>query len=71
MIKGAGESRLFKRLLDSLDLVNFKAPLHTAIIAFSGTSTAGLIGAALMLLLGRPYEALLNGVRNMLGLPPI
>lgn len=74
-MKRAGESRISQLLWDSMALVSFQVPLYAAIIAFSGASGSGLIqgtlGAALMmLLLGRPYGAFLNGVRKLFGLPP-
>jgi hypothetical protein len=58
----------------SIALVSFQVPIYAAIIAFSGASGAGLVrgtlGAALMMLcLGRPYGAFLNGVRKLFGLP--
>lgn len=75
LMKRAGESRISQLLWDSMALVSFQVPLYAAIIAFSGASGSGLIqgtlGAALMmLLLGRPYGAFLNGVRKLFGLPP-
>ncbi|WP_028694828.1 L-alanine exporter AlaE [Pseudomonas cremoricolorata] len=71
----SGTGRLSKLLWDSLALVSFQVPIYAAIIAFSGASAEGLVkgvvGAALiMLLLGRPYGAFLNGVRRLFGLPP-
>lgn len=71
----AGESRVSKLLWDSLALVSFQVPLYAAIIAFSGASGSGLVrgtlgAAVMMLLLGRPYGAFLNGVRKLFGLPP-
>ncbi|WP_241029861.1 MULTISPECIES: L-alanine exporter AlaE [Citrobacter] len=75
LMKRAGESRISQLLWDSMALVSFQVPLYAAIIAFSGASGSGLIqgtlGAALMmLLLGRPYGAFLNGIRKLFGLPP-
>lgn len=75
LMKRSGESRISQLLWDSMALVSFQVPLYAAIIAFSGASGSGLIqgtlGAALMmLLLGRPYGAFLNGVRKLFGLPP-
>jgi hypothetical protein len=70
--RGGQLSRLF---WDSVALVSFQTPIYAAIIAVSGASGAGLlrgvIGAtAMMLALGRPYGAFLNGVRRLFGLPP-
>lgn len=75
LMKRAGEGRISQLLWDSMALVSFQVPVYAAIIAFSGASGSGLIqgtlGAALMmLLLGRPYGAFLNGVRKLFGLPP-
>ena len=75
VMQHAGSSRLAKLLWDSVALVSFQVPIYAAIIAFSGASGSGLVrgtlGATLMmLLLGRPYGAFLNGVRRMFGLPP-
>ncbi|MDM2738026.1 L-alanine exporter AlaE [Citrobacter sp. Ct235] len=75
LMKRAGESRISQLLWDSMALVSFQVPVYAAIIAFSGASGSGLVqgtlGAALMmLLLGRPYGAFLNGVRKLFGLPP-
>ncbi len=75
VMKRAGESRLSLLLWDSVALVSFQVPLYAAIIAFSGASGQGLIrgtlsAALLMLCLGRPYGAFLNGVRRLFGLPP-
>ncbi|RJX79302.1 L-alanine exporter AlaE [Pseudomonas sp. LS-2] len=70
----ATERRVSRLLWDSIALVSFQVPIYAAIIAFSGASGAGLVrgtlGAALMMLcLGRPYGAFLNGVRKLFGLP--
>lgn len=71
----ASQGRVSRLLWDSLALVSFQVPIYAAIIAFSGASGSGLVrgtlGAALMMLvLGRPYGAFLNGVRKAFGLPP-
>jgi hypothetical protein len=68
-------SRLSRLLWDSVALVSFQVPIYAAIIAISGASGRGLwlgiLGAtAMMLVLGRPYGAFLNGVRRLFGLPP-
>ncbi|MCU7247178.1 L-alanine exporter AlaE [Pseudomonas koreensis] len=70
----ASESRASRVFWDSVALVSFQVPIYAAIIAFSGASGTGLLrgtlGAALMmLLLGRPYGAFLNGVRRLFGVP--
>lgn len=75
LMKRAGTSRVSKLLWDSAALVSFQVPIYAAIIAFSGASGSGLargtLGATLMMLfLGRPYGAFLNGVRRLFGLPP-
>lgn len=75
LMRRAGEGRISQLLWDSMALVSFQVPVYAAIIAFSGASGSGLVqgtlGAALMmLLLGRPYGAFLNGVRKLFGLPP-
>lgn len=75
LMKRASQSRASLLLWDSIALVSFQVPLYAAIIAFSGASGSGLVrgtfGAALMmLLLGGPYGAFLNGVRKLFGLPP-
>lgn len=75
LMKRAGPGRASMLLWDSIALVSFQVPIYAAIIAFSGASGGGLVrgtlGAALMmLLLGRPYGAFLNGVRKVFGLPP-
>jgi len=75
LMKRAGPGRASMLLWDSIALVSFQVPIYAAIIAFSGASGSGLVrgtlGAALMmLLLGRPYGAFLNGVRKVFGLPP-
>jgi hypothetical protein len=75
LMKHARGTRLSLLLWDSVALVSFQVPIYAAIIAFSGASGSGLVrgtlGAALMMLcLGRPYGAFLNGVRKLFGLPP-
>jgi hypothetical protein len=45
------------------------------VVALSGATGTGLLmgilGAAIMMIaLGRPYDAFLNGVRHLFGLPP-
>lgn len=71
----ASERRMSRLLWDSMALVSFQVPIYAAIIAFSGASGAGLVRGTLgatvmMLVLGRPYGAFLNGVRKLFGLPP-
>ncbi|MCU0117729.1 L-alanine exporter AlaE [Pseudomonas sp. B2M1-30] len=71
----ANQSRVSRVFWDSIALVSFQVPIYAAIIAFSGASggdlVRGTLGAALMMLfLGRPYGAFLNGVRKLFGLPP-
>jgi hypothetical protein len=68
-------NRLLQLLWDSVALVSFQVPIYVAIIAISGASGRGLwlgvLGATVMMLvLGRPYGAFLNGVRRRFGLPP-
>lgn len=75
LMRRARAGRVSQLLWDSLALVSFQVPIYAAIIAFSGASGSGLLrgtlGAALMMLvLGRPYGAFLNGVRSLFGLPP-
>ena len=75
MMTRAGPGRVSRLLWDSIALVSFQVPIYAAIIAFSGASGEGLmrgtLGAAVMMLvLGRPYGAFLNGVRRLFGLPP-
>jgi hypothetical protein len=75
VMKRASQRRASRLLWDSLALVSFQVPIYAAIIAVSGASGGGLVrgtlGAALMMLaLGRPYGAFLNGVRKVFGLPP-
>jgi L-alanine exporter len=68
-------NRLSQVVCDSVALVSFQVPIYAAIIAVSGASGRGLwlgiLGATvMMLLLGRPYGAFLNGVRSLFRLPP-
>jgi hypothetical protein len=75
LMKRAGPGRASMLLWDSIALVSFQVPIYAAIIAFSGASGGGLVrgtlsAALMMLLLGRPYGAFLNGVRKVFGLPP-
>jgi len=68
-------NRLSKILCDSVALVSFQVPIYAAIIAVSGASGRGfwlgVLGATVMMLvLGRPYGAFLNGVRSLFRLPP-
>jgi hypothetical protein len=74
VMKRASGKRVSMLLWDSVALVSFQVPIYAAIIAFSGASGGGLargvLGAALMMLcLGRPYGAFLNGVRKLFGYP--
>ena len=67
-------NRLSLLLWDSVALVSFQVPIYAAIIAVTGASGRGLwrgvLGATvMMLILGRPYGAFLNGVRRQFGLP--
>jgi len=75
MMRHATATRWSRLLWDSLALMSFQVPIYAAIIAVSGASGSGLVrgvlgAAAMMLLLGRPYGAFLNGVRHLFGLPP-
>ncbi|WP_149086619.1 L-alanine exporter AlaE [Pseudomonas prosekii] len=75
VMKRAGKGRLSTLLWDSFALVSFQVPIYAAIITFSGASggslVRGTLGAAMMMLfLGRPYGAFLNGIRKLFGLPP-
>lgn len=75
VMKYAGPGRFSRLLWDSLALMTFQVPLYAVIIAFSGASGSGLVkgtlGAAMMMLcLGRPYGAFLNGIRRLFSLPP-
>ncbi|WP_284509480.1 L-alanine exporter AlaE [Caballeronia sp. GAFFF2] len=67
-------NRLSQLFWDSVALVSLQVPIYVAIIAVSGASGHGLwrgvLGATtMMLVLGRPYGAFLNGVRRLFGLP--
>lgn len=73
MRHAASANRLSQVLWDSVALVSFQVPIYAAIIAVSGASGRGLwLGIAgatvIMLVLGRPYGAFLNGVRRLFGL---
>lgn len=75
VVRRAGPGRLSQLLWDSVALVSFQVPIYAAIIAISGASGPrlwlGILGAtAMMLVLGRPYGAFLNGMRRLFGLPP-
>ena len=75
LMKRASERLISRLLWDSIALVSFQVPIYAAIIAFSGASGEGLVrgtlgAAVMMLVLGRPYGAFLNGVRRLFGLPP-
>jgi len=75
MMRHASATRWSRLLWDSLALMSFQVPIYAAIIAVSGATGSGLVrgvlgAAAMMLLLGRPYGAFLNGVRHLFGLPP-
>ena len=75
MLGHARDTHASRLLWDNLALMTFQVPIYAAIIAFSGASGQGLlrgvIGAAVMMLvLGRPYGAFLNGIRHLFGLPP-
>ncbi|TWR53734.1 L-alanine exporter AlaE [Pseudomonas grimontii] len=74
VMKRASQGRLSRLLWDSIALVSFQVPIYAAIIAISGASGSGLVrgtvgAAVMMLVLGRPYGAFLNGVRKLFGLP--
>lgn len=75
VVRRAGPGRLSQLLWDSVALVSFQVPIYATIIAISGASGPrlwlGILGAtAMMLVLGRPYGAFLNGMRRLFGLPP-
>lgn len=75
LMRRACQSKASLLLWDSVALVSFQVPIYAAIIAFSGASGGGLVrgilGATVMMLfLGRPYGAFLNGIRRLFGLPP-
>ncbi|EHK67987.1 L-alanine exporter AlaE [Achromobacter arsenitoxydans] len=71
----AGDTRVSRVHWDSLALMSFQVPIYAGIIAISGATGWGLVrgvlgAAVMMLVLGRPYGAFLNGVRRMFGLAP-
>mgnify|MGYP000254981741 CR=1 FL=1 len=71
----AGDTRVSRVLWDSFALMSFQVPIYAGIIAISGAAGWGLVrgvlgAAVMMLVLGRPYGAFLNGVRRMFGLAP-
>lgn len=75
MMRHASATRASRLFWDSLALMSFQVPIYAAIIAFSGATGNGLLrgvlgAAAMMLCLGRPYGAFLNGIRRLFGLPP-
>lgn len=75
LMQHARPDRVSQLLWDSLALVTFQVPIYAAIIAVSGASGRGLllgvVGATgLMMALGRPYGAFLNGVRALFSVPP-
>jgi len=74
VMKRATDRRMSRLLWDSLALLSFQVPIYAAIIASSGASGVGLLrgtlgAAVMMLVLGRPYGAFLNGVRKLFGVP--
>ncbi len=76
LLRHAGPDQRSKVLWDSLALVSFQVPIYAAIIAVSGASGRGLLmgvagATVMMLVLGRPYGAFLNGIRTLSGLPPV
>lgn len=71
LMKRATDTRRSHLFWDSLALITFQVPIYAVIIAVSGASGSGILGAAVMMLvLGHPYGAFLNFVRNLFGLPP-
>jgi len=75
VMRRATDTRASRLLWDSVALMSFQVPIYAAIIAFSGASGDGLVrgvfgAAVMMLVLGRPYGAFLNGVRRLFRLPP-
>ncbi|MFS0826961.1 L-alanine exporter AlaE [Pseudomonas phoenicis] len=75
LMKRAADTVMSRLMWDSLALVTFQVPIYAGIIAASGAEGEGLVrgvisAAFIMLLLGRPYGAFLNGVRKLFGLPP-
>jgi hypothetical protein len=74
MMQHSSEKRLSQLLWDSAALISFQVPIYAIIIRVSGAEGGGflrgVLGAAVMMLvLGRPYGAFLNGVRTLFGLP--
>lgn len=75
VMRRATDARASRLLWDSVALMSFQVPIYAAIIAFSGASGEGLVrgvlgAAVMMLVLGRPYGAFLNGIRRLFGLAP-
>lgn len=75
VMRRATHTRASRLLWDSVALMSFQVPIYAAIIAFSGASGEGLVrgvlgAAVMMLVLGRPYGAFLNGIRRLFGLAP-
>ncbi|AVJ31060.1 L-alanine exporter AlaE [Achromobacter spanius] len=75
VMRRAKDTRVSRLLWDSVALMSFQVPIYAAIIAISGASGDGLVrgvlgAAVMMLVLGRPYGAFLNGLRRLFGLPP-
>ena len=75
VMRRAKDTRVSRLLWDSVALMSFQVPIYAAIIAISGASGDGLVrgvlgAAVMMLVLGRPYGAFLNGIRRLFGLPP-
>lgn len=75
LMKRATDTRRSHLFWDSLALITFQVPIYAVIIAVSGASGSGLLfgilgAAVMMLVLGHPYGAFLNLVRNLFGLPP-
>ncbi|QVQ27790.1 L-alanine exporter AlaE [Achromobacter deleyi] len=74
MVCHAKQKRGSRQLWDSLALMSFQVPIYASIIAVSGAAGSGLLrgvlgAAAMMLFLGRPYGAFLDGIRRLFGLP--
>lgn len=75
MMSHSKASRFSQILWDSAALMSFQVPIYAAIVALSGATGTGLLmgilGAAIMMIaLGGPYGAFLNGVKHLFGLPP-
>ncbi|MFJ3459907.1 L-alanine exporter AlaE [Achromobacter spanius] len=75
IMRRATDTHVSRLLWDSVALMSFQVPIYAAIIAISGASGTGLVrgvlgAAVMMLVLGRPYGAFLNGIRRLFGLPP-